>query len=638
MARSLLRIIAQTNRSSDAYVAASVTIRLYDKGTVTHSNGVVTSLGTPFSGAVYAAETGGSPLGSEFTADANGRKDIWLENPNAVDVVISGTGITTYVYDKHRSEIDPIEALTTSRTGVYPARSYNLGASGVADRTAIAAAITACAAGGGGDVALPPGTFEITGNLTLSSGVRIRGAGPGATRLRLNSSAATNTITAAGALGSAVLLATSGNEGAITVTCSSGGVAMLGLAVGDLVYINEGTGTAWSQYNRVRSIAGEVVTLTMPLYETYQTANAAAIRKVTPVEDIGIFDLTLDGSLASGAEAFAISLFHTLRARVENVYVDGYQDGAIYLSGGYGLRVAGVHIEDCGSGGYSDLWIAGHTAFEVDGVLSERSSGFGPQISNAQGGRIANLASVGATSRAIKIDHAAHNVFTNIRAEGGGSNGFCLTGFSHHNRVVNLEAIRNTGTGIWIEGQSGAPGSHHNDILNAYSAFNTNSGYEIDVAATDNVLQGRLDFAGSFDNGARNLILPPTFGQEATAVGVNDDTSTSTSYSDVDDLAVTLTTTGGKLVVSAEMDVYSSNVGGGATLAFSLDGGAEVAARTISCAVINQAEKLTATHTFTGLAAGSHTVKARWKIVTGGTTATCPAGRRSLSVREGARA
>lgn len=44
---------------------------------------------------VYQAETGGSTFSNPLTTDSNGRIEGWVEDPN-FDMVVSGTGITTY--------------------------------------------------------------------------------------------------------------------------------------------------------------------------------------------------------------------------------------------------------------------------------------------------------------------------------------------------------------------------------------------------------------------------------------------------------------------------------------------------------------------------------------------------------------
>lgn len=63
------------------------------------------------------------------------------------------------------------------------------------DTAAIAAAIAAVRAAGGGTVFLPPGTY-ITGNQTLYANVHLRGAGIGATTLKLKSGANTDLLSA----------------------------------------------------------------------------------------------------------------------------------------------------------------------------------------------------------------------------------------------------------------------------------------------------------------------------------------------------------------------------------------------------------------------------------------------------------
>lgn len=108
--------------------------------------------------------------------------------------------------------------------------------------------------------------------------------------------------------------------------------------------------------------------------------------------------------------------------------------------------------------------------------------------------------------------------------------------------------------------------------------------------------------------------------------------TTSTSYVDLPDMAVTLTTTGGDLLAWLQCDMSQSTSGDGVALALSLDGAPEVAGTVTNPLSVSSAPMVCVYH-WTGVAAGGHTVKGRWEAVTGG-TATANVTRRSLVVAE----
>jgi hypothetical protein len=101
-------------------------------------------------------------------------------------------------------------------------------------------------------------------------------------------------------------------------------------------------------------------------------------------------------------------------------------------------------------------------------------------------------------------------------------------------------------------------------------------------------------------------------------------TSTSASFVDIDatKVAVTVVTTGGDLEVTWAFSVQD-NTGTTQvwTVAFSLDGAAEVSAFPGRSNVAGIGTVVTLSYLWQGLAAGSHIVKGRWKITGGDTIA-----------------
>jgi hypothetical protein len=111
-------------------------------------------------------------------------------------------------------------------------------------------------------------------------------------------------------------------------------------------------------------------------------------------------------------------------------------------------------------------------------------------------------------------------------------------------------------------------------------------------------------------------------------------TTTSTSYVDLTDLSITLTTGGGDLLVWAVASVYNSGAGNFIFLALSLDGASEVGEMVVVPSGAGGASILVGSlvYAFSGPSSASHTVKVRWKTLAG--TATGNALNRYLMVME----
>lgn len=122
-------------------------------------------------------------------------------------------------------------------------------------------------------------------------------------------------------------------------------------------------------------------------------------------------------------------------------------------------------------------------------------------------------------------------------------------------------------------------------------------------------------------------------GQFGFASGVtNSPTTTSISYSDLAEMTVTLTTTGGDLLCWFAGAFAHSDATKAIQIAFSLDGAAEVGAFSLNEPVANKTFLGVGLWRFTGVSAGSHTVKIRW--LTDGATATANGGQRQILVLE----
>ena len=120
--------------------------------------------------------------------------------------------------------------------------------------------------------------------------------------------------------------------------------------------------------------------------------------------------------------------------------------------------------------------------------------------------------------------------------------------------------------------------------------------------------------------------------QKATGSSSNP-TTTSTTYVDLTDMAVTLTTTGGDLLVWLQCDMDQNTGGANVTMALSLDAAAEVSPSVMNAPASGESTPIVCIALFTGVSAASHTIKGRWQTQSA-TTATAVGTRRVMTVIE----
>jgi len=107
------------------------------------------------------------------------------------------------------------------------------------------------------------------------------------------------------------------------------------------------------------------------------------------------------------------------------------------------------------------------------------------------------------------------------------------------------------------------------------------------------------------------LSTPPVTGQ---AVGVTSaPTTTSATYVDLTDMSVTVTTSGGDLVAMLSATLINGTAANNTALALSLDGATEVADQWSQKGLASSRTPFSIQYRWTSVAAGSHTIKGRWK-------------------------
>lgn len=493
----------------------------------------------------------------------------------------------------------------------------------------------------------PAGTYAVTTGVTVPSNVWIQGAGPATVFRGVSTVDDAKIFTATGTYSTTSALGVNAAEGAKAITLTAGGVVALGIAAGSLVKISQtANGWPYAQLFRVRSVTGNTVNLYEPLADAYTTANGAVVRNLTaPTSSFTLSDCTLDGNALTGTNGHGLWLVGASYTVVRDVLFTGFNGVGMLLWEVYAPKLSNITAEDSGSAGYSDIYLEYCTNLAANNITSQRSSGFGPGLNNVVHSQLTNISAYGAINRSIKLAASAYNVWSNVVCEGGTETGFSVTIASHHNVVSGLVSLGHSGSsaGLWIgDGFSGASllPSHHNRVNGYVGRFDATQDLLLDADSQDNIVD--LAVSGVVVNtGARNVVRPPTHTQEGRSAGVNTQTTSSTNYSTLtgdgasSELAVSITTTGGSLECLLVGTFFHNTVGGATFVALSLDAASEVGAQVVHCAVINTDMVVTVRWTFTGVSAGTHVVRGRWKIDNGAHQASAQGALRGLWVKEG---
>lgn len=132
-----------------------------------------------------------------------------------------------------------------------------------------------------------------------------------------------------------------------------------------------------------------------------------------------------------------------------------------------------------------------------------------------------------------------------------------------------------------------------------------------DVNAAAAIAYSKLNLASSV--ATADLVASATSQISQVNGSTGSPTTTLTTFADVPEMSITLTTTGGPIMVTFEGGVYTNNAAASGTFGFSLDAAAEVHSRGYNLGN-TLVLPVSITHVFTGVAAGSHTFKTRWKV------------------------
>lgn len=169
------------------------------------------------------------------------------------------------------------------------------------------------------------------------------------------------------------------------------------------------------------------------------------------------------------------------------------------------------------------------------------------------------------------------------------------------------------------------------ELLEAKAGISESSAQDTPLANT--VLQSLTNGKAKWATIITAMLAANAVTQNGFAAGATGtQTTTSGSYADLAEMSVTLTTTGGDLLVFFLGAFAHSTLGAATVTALKLDAAAEVGAFSLNANVATYTFLMANIRRFTGVSAASHTVKVRW--LTNAATASANGSDRYLLVVE----
>lgn len=197
----------------------------------------------------------------------------------------------------------------------------------------------------------PKGTYKLTDDLALPSGLTLTGAGQNNCIFDFSSYAGTGPVaTITGTIGSQLTLASDATAGSVTVVLNDAS----SLAAGDQLLLGSDAAFKALAISNVKkgemvviaSIATNTLTLKSPLYDAYATTDTARVYKVTPAQNVKVRDVAFKRETQTTASRQGITVTYGKNVTFERVYINYATERAIYFNQSIDSSVSESTIEN----------------------------------------------------------------------------------------------------------------------------------------------------------------------------------------------------------------------------------------------------------------------------------------------------
>ena len=332
-------------------------------------------------------------------------------------------------------------------------RDFGAKGDGVSPDDAAVSAAMAALGGSPGVVYFPAGTYYLTSSVSVPQGVVLRGERPSSTTLLFRVTGHCIGVSApqSGAF-QAVLSGHTIHSDTLEIVDGSAFLA------GDYAEIREENDPAWQtsdwaahavgQILKITHVSGNILTLQNPLRISYRADLHPEIRKVTPITDVGVENISINRELTGTPEErdnrYTVSFSYAARCWLRGVQSE-YAFGAhVGISGSTQIQVSGCYL---------------HHAHEYDGG----GSGYGVKVQYKSGEcliqdnilqhlRHSMLVQVGANGNVFGYNYSLEPVRTEFPSDISSD----ITG--HGNYPYGNLFEGNVCQHIWIDASHGANG------------------------------------------------------------------------------------------------------------------------------------------------------------------------------------
>lgn len=264
--------------------------------------------------------------------------------------------------------------------------------------------------------------------------------------------------------------------------------------------------------------------------------------------------------------------------------------------------------------------MAGSTNFptSLDSVASASPLGFGEVNNQAY-----TLSTAAHTAAVTTLTVASTSKFPSkgylvIKREIVSYTGTTATTFTGCTRGVGGTTAAAFGSGTLVEQVPVA--ANHNDLAAAIVAVETKVGITSSTPTANKVLRATGTGTSEWAQVATGDLAAAACTQSsATTPVASNQTTTSTTLVDVPDMSITLTTTGGNLLCFFTAVATNLTNGIATAAGFDIDGADTTDLVAFSPNVAGEYGSIGCTYLFTGVSAGSHTVKAQYRTNATGT-------------------
>jgi len=309
-----------------------------------------------------------------------------------------------------------------------------------------------------------------------------------------------------------------------TFTLVSGGVAALGLSIGDYVMISDtavsdnGAGSppiATQEVVQVTGVNGETATIsgtfawmfTLASPHPEQWGGSPSAQKLYPVSHVVVKDIAFDGTGSTGT-VYPFRFENAALSEVGFVNINNFVSNAapvygFYSSTGYQNNFHDMILTNAANGplpsGEGEAMFLQRQAYvTVKSISITASAGQGVFGFGYHDGYWGTLSDItvdlgGATGRVFKTLRADHNIFNNIVAKNGiGHNGINITDVSQFNTFNNCQSTGNDQHGIDMFGSYDVGNTFNNCVskFNGGRQFNFSSGYSGQYADDSTTING----------------------------------------------------------------------------------------------------------------------------------------------------